>query len=229
MFATFTYFDKPIDVQIGDSGFLQETGKGDVLFTFTEPKVRNVVLPGVWYAPKGGFNPSSSRKIVQFHQCFSPTTDKQEVMYHAPRDQVVGYGEDTCGTSIISGHSNVPKSLITTQPQSTSLSTWHSRLGHLGITNLTTLLSSCNTPFDTEKRMSTWEPCELGKQSKVACPHKTVPCESEKFSVICSDLAGPFRTEEAIGGYRFYGTCNDVSPGYFSFATKAKCKPTLGI
>ena len=216
-FTSLEVLDRPHKVSLADGKVVEAHAKGEIrIMTIVDGKEVVGRLQGVLYLPEFDLNLFSVSKAtkcgmkVDFdeHQCriiqkSTGTTTAVGILDHGLYKLTGMKPLDDEGTEW--DHASLADG------KEQSLSTWHQRLGHLGVRNVKRLANSDmvkGIKIKGSLEEDFCEGCARGKAHRHPILRNDGPGSSEILGLIHSDLGGPMRTS-TVSGCRYFVTFTD--------------------
>jgi hypothetical protein len=209
LFTTFTNFDKPTSVELGNNHIIYAEGRGTIQMELEVKNRRmNGTLTDVLYVPKLRKNLFSIGKAIS--KDLTLQIQQNEATIYNRRKPVM---QATKRNSLyfINGHAISHQANVTTTSDiETQL--WHRRLGHIGTTNLEYMIknNSVNGLPKLTGSCDFCESCAINKSTRLPFS-KSTKSSNGKLNLIHTDLCGPMKNPTNQGNLYFITFIDDYS------------------
>ena len=148
-------FSRPLKMQIGNEGRIKVLGKGTIKVVFTSGK--NITLVNVMYVP------DINRNLISGDLCSKPSIKvvfESDKIILSKSGNFVGKGYSCDEMIKLCTNDNINKmtSNFTYMCDSNSLSLWHNRLGHAGLSTIK-MIVKCDMIACDAKEFEKYEIC----------------------------------------------------------------------
>ena len=143
----------------------------------------------------------SINKLIRDLNCLITFSDHSITLQDRSTGQTIGIGHESQGLF----HLTSPSSSTACASMDTPLLT-HNRLGHLNISKLQKMVPRFSSLSSIE-----YEPCQLGKHTRVLFPQRLDQQTKSPFELVNTDIWGPSQAKSTLGFWYFVTFIDDYS------------------